>query len=102
MARSLIAGVCFVHGGGGLGGEKGDQGRDVFPAFAQRRKADEVGAEAIIEIHAKLAVPAGQHGQILVGGGDDPGLALLRLVGAERIVDIFLEEPEQFDLGNLA
>ena len=90
----------LAHGGGRFRGQVGGQSRYILRPLAQGRQADEVGAEPVVEVHAELTLPAGDHGQIFVGGGDDACLAVLGAVRAERVVDIFLEKAQQLDLAD--
>ena len=56
-----------------------------------------MGAEAVVEVAAEAAfLLAG--GEVLVGGDDDAGLGLARLVGAQGQILPFLQQPQQLDL----
>ncbi len=65
--------------------------------LAQRRHDNDVGAEAIVEVVAKLSGLA--HGiEGLVGGGDDAAVEALAVMAADRIEGALLQNLQQLDL----
>src|SRR6266496_757027 len=75
-----------------------EQERHVALALAQRRHADAVRAEAVVEVAAEEArLLLGR--EVLVRRHDDARLDPLRPVAAELEVLAVLQEPEQLHLG---
>ncbi len=73
------------------------QRRQVLAPLAQRRQMD---GEAVEPIEQVLAKAARRHRllQVLVGGRDDAHVGLDRLVAAEPLEALFLEQPQHLGL----
>ncbi len=74
-----------------------EQGNVVF-AFAQGRHVNPVNLQAIVEVVTETSFSL-EHIEVLICGDQKPGGTSLGNVGAEGKVLVFLDEPEQFDLG---
>src|SRR6185369_7295699 len=73
------------------------QERDILKPLAQRRYLDLVGAEPVIEVFTELA--CGYKAlQVAVGRQYDAGITFSDDIGADRVIFLFLEQPEQLDL----
>ena len=72
------------------------QHRHVFPALAQGRRGDRDDVEPVVEVLPE-ALLAHEHGQVLVGGGDDPHVDAEGLGPPHPLELALLEHPE--DLG---
>src|SRR5262249_27223578 len=67
-------------------------------AVTQGRQRDGEDAEAIVEVAAKLAF--GDHAlQVPVGGGDEADVRLDRLVAADSLKALLLQDPQDLRLG---
>ncbi len=74
-----------------------DEQGQVAQALAQRRNMHLVREKAVVEVAAEPALFL-EFLHVPVGGGDDARIAVRGRVGPERVVVVFLEEPQQFHL----
>ena len=74
-----------------------DQQGHVFEPLAEGREEDIDDIEPIEKIVAEAALQD-QLLEITIGGGENPDIGLDRGIAAERLVDLLLENPKQFDL----
>ncbi|MDT4824412.1 hypothetical protein FQZ97_576590 [compost metagenome] len=74
-----------------------DQQRNVFHTLAQRRHLDGEYVEAVIEVFAEAA-GLDHLLEVLVGGGDDAHIDVLRLVAAHALEGALLQHAQQLDL----
>jgi len=91
-ARNLLV-LQIVEAADELPGQQGN----ILYAAAQRRQFNADDIDAVIEVFTESAL-AGLLCQIAVGGGQDAHIGALRAGGAERLIDAFLQHPQQADL----
>src|SRR5882762_4967027 len=84
-------------GGGKFRHEIASQHRNIFDAFAQRRKIEWDYVEAIEKIFAKSAMRDFIF-QYFVGGRDDADIDRNRLIGSNRLQPLLFEDAQNFGL----